>query len=163
MPPAVPESQIDEPADFQRIWRAVGFSDLFMPLDDLLIRGGDPRLALDRARGVNEYGCGPFPSPDVWCFASSTASPISETAYERAGLAREKLMRSSIAVGFEEALLVVDIEPEAVIARRLRDVRRRALARERETIPPVQVVHFDVVPAAGDKVAPTLVEFESEL
>ena len=36
------------------------------------------------------------------------------------------------APGFEEALLVVDVEPEAVIGRRLRDVRRRALARERE-------------------------------
>ena len=44
------------------------------------------------------------------------------------------------AVGFEEALLLVDVEPKAVIGRRLRDVRRRALARERETTPPVQVV-----------------------
>ena len=41
------------------------------------------------------------------------------------------------APGFEEALLVVDIEPTEVIGRRLRDVRRRALAREREAIPPV--------------------------
>src|SRR6266498_2458597 len=45
------------------------------------------------------------------------------------------------APGFEEALLVVDAEPKEVIGRRLRDVRRRALARERETTPPVQVVH----------------------
>ena len=44
------------------------------------------------------------------------------------------------AVGFEEALLVVDVEPKGVIGRRLRDVRRRALAREREVAPPVQVV-----------------------
>src|SRR5262249_21780037 len=35
------------------------------------------------------------------------------------------------APGFEEALLVVDIDPVAVIGRRLRDVRRRSLARER--------------------------------
>ena len=47
------------------------------------------------------------------------------------------------APGFEETLLVVDIEPEVVIARRLRDVRRRALAREREIGPPVQVVHVE--------------------
>src|SRR5436190_2308939 len=45
------------------------------------------------------------------------------------------------APGFEEALLVVDVEPEGVIGRRLRDVRRRALAREREVTPPVQVVN----------------------
>src|SRR4051812_807671 len=36
------------------------------------------------------------------------------------------------APGFAEALLLVDIDPTAAIGRRLRDVRRRALARERE-------------------------------
>src|SRR6059036_2265946 len=45
------------------------------------------------------------------------------------------------APGFEEALLVVDIEPQEVIGRRLSDVRRRALAREREQIPPVEIIH----------------------
>ena len=35
------------------------------------------------------------------------------------------------APGFEEALLVVDIDPADAVGRRLRDVRRRALARER--------------------------------
>ncbi len=44
------------------------------------------------------------------------------------------------APGFEEALVVVDIDPTAVIARRLRDVRRRALARERGEVPPVTTV-----------------------
>ena len=39
------------------------------------------------------------------------------------------------APGFEEALLVVDVEPEEAVGRRLRDVRRRALAREREAVP----------------------------
>ena len=38
------------------------------------------------------------------------------------------------AAGFEEELLVVDIDPAAAIARRLRDVRRRALARDREQL-----------------------------
>jgi NAD+ synthase (glutamine-hydrolysing) len=45
------------------------------------------------------------------------------------------------APGFEEALLVVDVEPEAVIGRRLRDVRRRALETERGEVPAVSVVH----------------------
>jgi len=36
------------------------------------------------------------------------------------------------AAGFEEELLVVDVDPVAAVGRRLRDVRRRALARERE-------------------------------
>jgi NAD+ synthase (glutamine-hydrolysing) len=38
------------------------------------------------------------------------------------------------AAGFEEELLVVDVDPVAAVGRRLRDVRRRALARNRERI-----------------------------
>jgi NAD+ synthase (glutamine-hydrolysing) len=45
------------------------------------------------------------------------------------------------APGFEEALLVVDVEPTVAIARRLRDVRRRALARERDAVADVATVH----------------------
>jgi NAD+ synthase (glutamine-hydrolysing) len=66
--------------------------------------------------------------------------------------------------GFQETLLVVDVEPEAVIGRRLRDVRRRALARERETPPPVQVVH--VSPSqreSSSSVKSRVAEFEPEL
>jgi NAD+ synthase (glutamine-hydrolysing) len=36
------------------------------------------------------------------------------------------------AAGFEEELLVVDLDPVAAVGRRLRDVRRRALARDRD-------------------------------
>ncbi len=39
------------------------------------------------------------------------------------------------APGFEEVLLVVDVDPAAAIGRRLRDVRPRALARERGSVP----------------------------
>jgi NAD+ synthase (glutamine-hydrolysing) len=69
------------------------------------------------------------------------------------------------AVGFEETLLVVDVEPKGVIGRRLRDVRRRARARERETTPPVQIVHVGEVGAAatGNRAEPALVPFEPEL
>src|SRR6185437_4633220 len=64
----------------------------------------DPRLMLDPISRVNDYGCGPSPLPHALSFASSTASTISERGYERAGLAREELMRLSIAVGLEQAL-----------------------------------------------------------
>ena len=40
------------------------------------------------------------------------------------------------APGFEEALLVVDVDPVAAVGRRLRDVRRRALAQERSRARP---------------------------
>jgi NAD+ synthase (glutamine-hydrolysing) len=42
--------------------------------------------------------------------------------------------------GFEEALLVVDIDPADAVGRRLRDVRRRALARERGETPDTPVI-----------------------
>ena len=45
------------------------------------------------------------------------------------------------APGFEEALLLVDIEPEEAVGRRLRDVRRRSLEGEREAVPDLPVVH----------------------
>jgi NAD+ synthase (glutamine-hydrolysing) len=68
------------------------------------------------------------------------------------------------AVGFEEALLIVDIQPKGVIGRRLRDVRRRALAREREVTPAVQVVHVDAAPAPEENpVTATTIEFESDV
>ena len=44
------------------------------------------------------------------------------------------------APGFEEALLVVDVEPTEAVARRLTDPRRRALAEERGKLPPVLIV-----------------------
>ncbi len=67
--------------------------------------------------------------------------------------------------GFEEALVVVDLEPREVIGRRLRDVRRRALAREREEVPPVTVVHVGTErpPANGKRAAGEVIPFAEEL
>jgi NAD+ synthase (glutamine-hydrolysing) len=65
---------------------------------------------------------------------------------------------------FEEALLVADIEPSDAIGRRLRDVRRRALARDRREIPDVPVVHVGSPRGTRDRVeaviAPRLDELE---
>ena len=78
-------------------------AELFLPLDRLLSCGGDPRLRLNPASGVNEYGCRPFPCPDTLSFSSSTATSISQRAYDRASLARESLMRSAISIGIDAA------------------------------------------------------------
>ena len=69
------------------------------------------------------------------------------------------------APGFEEALLFADIEPQEVIGRRLRDVRRRALARERETIPPVDIIHVGSQGPSrnGSKVTAEVAPFVDEL
>src|SRR3954454_5755439 len=67
------------------------------------------------------------------------------------------------APGFEECLLVCDIDPEAVVGRRLREVRRRALARERGGTPQPRVVRLDEPRAVGDSLRPPHAQFEPEL
>ncbi|MET4804214.1 hypothetical protein [Bradyrhizobium sp. LB11.1] len=79
--------------------------DLFTPLDTLLASGGDQRLALDPKARVNAYGCAPSPEPEIWNFASSTASPISQAGYDRAALAREELVHKSL---FDEVEIAFD-------------------------------------------------------
>ncbi len=82
---------------------ASAMAELFAPLDRLLSGGGDPRLTIHPETGLNEYGCQPFPSLDTLTFSSSTATSISERAYDRARKARDELMQSAIAVGIEAA------------------------------------------------------------
>ncbi|MEJ7791047.1 MAG: NAD+ synthase [Gaiellaceae bacterium] len=68
------------------------------------------------------------------------------------------------APGFEEALLVVDLDPSETIGRRLRDVRRRALAREREEVQePVLVELEPGVTATQSPVGSAIAPFEPEL
>ena len=67
------------------------------------------------------------------------------------------------APGFEEHLLVVDIEPTDAIGRRLRDVRRRELDRSRETAPEVTTVELDPPLSHDGAVSSEVVPFEPEL
>lgn len=82
---------------------ASAMAELFAPLDLLLAAGGDSRLAINPASGLNEYGCQPSPCPETLSFSSSTATSISERAFDRAQAAREGLMRSAIDVGIDAA------------------------------------------------------------
>jgi NAD+ synthase (glutamine-hydrolysing) len=69
------------------------------------------------------------------------------------------------APGFEEALLVVDLDPSEAIGRRLRDVRRRALAREREDEREPVVVELEacVYQTQSSPRTGTICKFDSEL
>ena len=69
------------------------------------------------------------------------------------------------APGFEEALLVVDVDPTDVISRRLTDARRRALARERGGVPDVPIVPLPEPRPTPDgrPPRPLLVEPQAEL
>ncbi|MFL5961080.1 MAG: NAD+ synthase [Gaiellaceae bacterium] len=68
------------------------------------------------------------------------------------------------APGFEECLLIVDVDPSAVVARRLRDARRRALARELPGLPEVTTIQAALPERRGrGAVEPPLVPFGEEL
>jgi NAD+ synthase (glutamine-hydrolysing) len=66
------------------------------------------------------------------------------------------------APGFEEQLLVVDVEPSDAMGRRLRDVRRRELDRTRDAVPAVEVVELPA-PAPQRRSSAMLAPFEPEL
>jgi NAD+ synthase (glutamine-hydrolysing) len=66
--------------------------------------------------------------------------------------------------GFQEALVVADIEPADAVGRRLRDVRRRSLVRDRGEIPEVEPLHVGSPRGARESIeasiAPRLDELE---
>lgn len=61
-------------------------------LADLLTAGGDSRLRVDSASGLNAYGCSPTPRPWAITFASTTATSISEYAYAAADSCRRRVV-----------------------------------------------------------------------
>jgi hypothetical protein len=79
------------------------------PLERLLAAGGDARLELDRASGLNIYGCRPAPRPDALNFSSSTASSISEVAWQRADAVRERIAEQGLS---DSDALVEEIREE---------------------------------------------------
>ena len=79
-------------------------------LDELLAAGGDTRLHLDPTARLNSYGCRPFPRPEAFTFASSTATSISERAYGAAGATHQMLVESA----FKSSDQVFDDEVDAV-------------------------------------------------
>ena len=67
------------------------------------------------------------------------------------------------APGFEETLLVVDVDPTEAVGRRLRDVRRRELERSLPAPPSVGTIRLAPPRAVGEPVAAAVVPFEPEL
>lgn len=83
------------------------------PTEQLLVEGGDARIALDPDYALNKYGCQPLPDPDLAAFGSSTASVISKAGFAAADRLRHRL------------ILAADSEPHAVTyARELNHIRR---------------------------------------
>jgi hypothetical protein len=92
--------------------------ELAAPSEHLLVSGGGSRLRLDPATGLNVYGWGAVPSPEVLAFASSTASTISAPAYRAVEALRQALLRAGQAGRLEPAL-----------AAEIADIKREVLAR----------------------------------
>jgi len=67
------------------------------------------------------------------------------------------------APGFEEALLVVDVDPTEAIGRRLRDVRRRELERSLPAAPSATTIRLQPPHTAEDPVHAEVAAFEPEL
>ena len=67
------------------------------------------------------------------------------------------------APGFEEALLIVDLDPTEVIGRRLRDVRRRELERSRDQLPAATVIDLPEPGTQVEAVEHVVTPFAPEL
>ncbi|WP_206047158.1 hypothetical protein, partial [Noviherbaspirillum denitrificans] len=86
------------------------------PTEQLLLDGGDARIALDATGMANKYGCAPLPDPGLLAFGSSTASSISAAGFSAADCLRENLHRAA------------DVEPPAVTyTRELERIRQTLL------------------------------------
>jgi NAD+ synthase (glutamine-hydrolysing) len=67
------------------------------------------------------------------------------------------------APGFQEAFVLIDIEPSAVVTRRLTDTRRRALAQDRGPLGAVETIHVGAPHEQKDTVTPPLTPFLDDL
>ncbi len=65
------------------------------PTEDLLTQGGDARIVPDADRGLNRYGCRPFPDPEVMAFGSSTSSIVSAQGFAAADRLRDRILSAA--------------------------------------------------------------------
>jgi hypothetical protein len=95
----------NEPRGFEAFLRLIDpLRPLSGALEGLLTSGGDTRLALDPVTRLNGYGCRPFPRPEAFTFASSTATSISDRAYAGVAGTRQMLLREAQLIGLERAV-----------------------------------------------------------
>ena len=85
---------------FEKSWEPI-LENLAKPTEYLLMSGGDLRLNIDEIELLNKYGCRPFPRPDAFTFASSTATSISNFAFDKTDKVRRILIQNSLKKGFK--------------------------------------------------------------
>ena len=90
--------------EFKESWKPI-VENLAKPTEYLLMSGGDLRLNIDEIHLLNKYGCRPFPRPDAFTFASSTASSVSNFAFDKTDKVRSILIRNSLKNGFKDTTI----------------------------------------------------------
>lgn len=86
---------------FKESWEPI-LENLAKPTEYLLMDGGDLRLNIDEVYLLNKYGCRPFPRPDAFTFASSTATSVSNFAFDKADKVRSILIKNSLKDDFKK-------------------------------------------------------------
>ncbi len=89
---------------FKESWKPI-VENLAKPTEYLLMAGGDLRLNIDEIDLLNKYGCRPFPRPEAFTFASSTATSVSNFAFDKTDKVRSILIRNSLKNGFKNATI----------------------------------------------------------
>lgn len=99
---------------------AVALAPAASPAELLLTSGGDSRLRIDPATGLNKYGCSPAPRPHAVTFSSCTATSASELAFSSAEAARRALLGAGLRCGslspaFDETMTAIRSELAALL------------------------------------------------
>ncbi|MDN3644413.1 hypothetical protein QWY87_16990 [Lutimonas halocynthiae] len=89
---------------FKESWKPI-LKNLAKPTEYLLMSGGDLRLNIDEHELLNKYGCRPFPRPEAFTFASSTATSVSNYAFDKTDKVRTILIQNSLKNGLNNATL----------------------------------------------------------
>ncbi|SDS01888.1 hypothetical protein SAMN05216503_1712 [Polaribacter sp. KT25b] len=89
---------------FKKSWKPI-IDNLAKPTEYLLMSGGDLRLNIDEIDLLNKYGCRPFPRPEAFTFASSTATSVSNFAFDKSDKTRSILIKESLKNGFKNTAI----------------------------------------------------------
>ena len=103
--PAAVERFRSAPLQQRVLGRLTALLPLALPTERLLTLGGDSRLPIDPATGLNRYGCSPKPRPWAHTFSSCTATSVSEVGFRTAERCRQRLIAAASQDNFDEAIL----------------------------------------------------------
>jgi hypothetical protein len=95
---------ISSSLEFKESWKPI-IENLAKPTEYLLMSGGDLRLNIDEFQLLNKYGCRPFPRPEAFTFASSTATSVSNFAFDKTDKTRAVLINNSLKNGFKNTTI----------------------------------------------------------